>query len=203
MKHIKRFISKLSNITKIFDTLRWILEAGYVGERGIIKRYLSSIQGSILDLGCGTGIFANMFNHEKYIGVDLNEKYIESAKQRCPNYKFMVSDATSLPFDDQYFSDCMVSGVLHHIDDSNSLKIIKEISRVLMPFGNLIIWEDTKDFSRWNFLLNLIHSLDEGQFIRNNSHYRQLLESSFVIEKEFKMRSGLMEYVAFHCKKSE
>lgn len=201
MNIIKKITSQLSQNVLIFDILRWLLEGGYAGERTIIKKNFSMPRGRILDLGCGTGIFADMFNYENYVGVDLNEKYIERANKRYPNHCFILSDASSLPFDKEYFSDCIISGVLHHIDDSKSLQIIKEIARVLDPLGNLIIWEDTSDISKWNFLLSLIHALDEGKFIRKGFHYRQLLEDSFIVQKEYKMRSGLMEYIVFHCKK--
>lgn len=56
---------------------------------------------SLLDIGCGYGRFAPMF--ENYTGVDISPDLIEIAKSTYPSKKFVIADLRSLPFKDKEF----------------------------------------------------------------------------------------------------
>lgn len=50
---------------------------------------------SILDLGCGTGNFAQVLHDEgyrDYLGIDFSEACIQQAKEKIPEFEFMVAD---------------------------------------------------------------------------------------------------------------
>ena len=129
----------------------------------------------ILDLGCGNGRFFEIFKNKsvEYIGVDFSENLIAIAKERFPQAKFIVADALSLPFPDEFFDVVFSIAVLHHIP-SQSLRalFLSEIKRVLKKDGILIltVWdfEVKMRFSDKvkNFLLRLTGKLDRGDYFR-------------------------------------
>jgi len=51
---------------------------------------------SVLDLGCGSGQFADLLRDRgirEYRGVDFSQKRVEWASQHCPDFTFVVEDA--------------------------------------------------------------------------------------------------------------
>ncbi len=198
---MRYWVRRLAASPRLFDLLRWVLEGGYVKHRRLIRRSIGSQNQSVLDCGCGTGIYANCFAPEVYTGIDISQGYIKRCKQRCPRHQFHVMDATKLEFPDGSFSSAMISGVLHHLDDSQAHQVCKEVRRVLKPGGQLLIWEDIPTLSRWNWVGSVIHRLDLGEHIRLPHRYEEILAEHFTIQSRELLSSGVMDYLALICTK--
>jgi ubiquinone/menaquinone biosynthesis C-methylase UbiE len=96
----------------------------------------------VLDLGCGNGRLLKILQDKKieYIGVDSSRKLIEIAKEKHPNFQFLVADALSLPFLENSFDKVFSISVFHHIPSEElRLQFLKEIKRILKPKGILIL----------------------------------------------------------------
>ena len=96
----------------------------------------------VLDLGCGNGRLLEILQDKKieYIGVDSSRKLIEIAKEKHPNFQFLVADALSLPFLENSFDKVFSISVFHHIPSEElRLQFLKEIKRILKPKGILIL----------------------------------------------------------------
>jgi ubiquinone/menaquinone biosynthesis C-methylase UbiE len=97
----------------------------------------------ILEIGCGNGHGAYLLNQgspRSYIGLDVMEEQIEKARQRYPQYSFLVQDATDLgQFEEASKDVVIIFGVLHHIPEWR--KVIDEIQRVLKPGGSFFVEE--------------------------------------------------------------
>lgn len=50
-------------------------------------------EGSVLEIGCGRGRLAPLFNRSLYTGVDLCKSAIETARARNPGYRFIHTDS--------------------------------------------------------------------------------------------------------------
>lgn len=64
-----------------------------------LNQLLASIEDSdptILEVGCGTGIFAGLVQGFKYTGVDQSEKGLELARKRSPEKTFIQGDVRSM-----------------------------------------------------------------------------------------------------------
>jgi len=188
-------VRSLAGVPRLFDALRWMLEGGYRGHHGVIDRHLTSV-GRVLDLGCGTGIYASFFPPDSYVGADLNPAYIAAAAAKFPGHRFVVQDGTRTSFEDSEFDACMISGVLHHLDESQATQLLEEAARVVRPGGRVVVWEDIPA-SWWNALGHVIHRLDLGNHIRSPEGYRELLKPRFTIIESERMRSGAMDYQVF------
>ena len=196
---IKKIINNMAASPKLFIILRRILENNFKGQRKVIEEKFRGTAGEkILDIGCGTGEFSVLFNPASYTGVDIEPAYIAYAKN---NYKgiFMEGDATSMNFSNNSFDRVVIIGVLHHLSDEVSLRVLKEARRVLKPNGNMLVMEDVATPEDGK-LTGLLHKLDKGDYIREAEEYRALLESVFEVKDSFKISSGICPYQVFILK---
>ena len=103
----------------------------------------------LLEIGCSDGyslrIIQKYFSPKRLIGIDIDEKLLKDAKNWIEKKNFsevikiIRTDATNLPFKNNYFDGVFVFAVLHHIE--NWKKCLLEISRVLKPGGYFIFNE--------------------------------------------------------------
>lgn len=92
---------------------------------------------SILDLGCGTGTLTAQLSRlgKIAVGVDSSQSMISKAKEQFADITFMVCDALSLPFY-QEFDVVFSNAVFHWISDHNAL--LNSVYKALKPSGLLI-----------------------------------------------------------------
>ena len=105
--------------------------------------------GSVLDVGCGTGEIterlAAKYPRASFVGIDLEERHLDRARQRCASLgtrvRFQVGDALAMPFPDEQFDRVVCRHLLQAVPDAT--KVLKEIRRVLRPGGRAhLIAED-------------------------------------------------------------
>ncbi|NLJ50134.1 MAG: methyltransferase domain-containing protein [Candidatus Atribacteria bacterium] len=84
----------------------------------------------ILDIGTGSGVFAEAFYQHGFetVGIDANPAFIPLAKELTPQVQFMEGLAEALPFPDESF-DLVFMGLVFHETD-NRLKALQEAYRV-------------------------------------------------------------------------
>jgi ubiquinone/menaquinone biosynthesis C-methylase UbiE len=104
------------------------------------------VQGkSILDAGCGTGIFSIIFANkgaDQVTGIDISEGSLHTAqslkeKFGLKNAEFEKQDMLALPFPDRSFDIVWAWGTVHHTTDP--FKAIDELIRVLKPSGSILL----------------------------------------------------------------
>jgi len=108
-----------------------------------------------LDVGCGQGRFVvamGRLGADKAIGVDINEKGLESGRNRewfkeLRNVELMNSSAGDLPFLDKYFDYAICSGVLLLMPEP--LDGFKELVRVTKPGGRIFLSMYGKGGLKW------------------------------------------------------
>ena len=193
---INRVFNYLANTPIIFNILRNIVEFGFITPKKTIKAELNNINPGqrILDLGCGTGEFVQLFEDYDYHGIDNDLQYIEYAQRKYNSRKFYFMDASKMTFKDNYFNAVFIIGVLHHMDDELCGCIFKEIKRVIKKHGKIIIMENLNPESKTDFLGNLFRKLDNGNFIRTKEEYIKLLSNDFNINYTNSFRSGFIKY---------
>jgi ubiquinone/menaquinone biosynthesis C-methylase UbiE len=74
---------------------------------------------SILDVGTGTGIFAEAFadGSRRVEGIDPDPQLLEAARRQVPAARFREAAAENLPFADASFDLVFFGHVLHETDD--------------------------------------------------------------------------------------
>ena len=86
----------------------------------VIQHTLEGITiASVLDVGTGSGIFAEAFAAESIAvkGVDIREDMLQAARQFVPAGEFKVGNMGAIPFPDHSVDLVFMGHVLHEADD--------------------------------------------------------------------------------------
>ena len=125
-------------VASIYDTTRW---SGVPPE--IMKKLLNTMKEAlggcrtILDIGTGTGRFAEYFNDSGFNVVGIDVSLYMMAKAREKKLRDLVrADAHRLPFRDSTFDGAVMVHVLHLVRDW--VQVVGEVGRVT---GRVIVAE--------------------------------------------------------------
>lgn len=156
---LKKQIVKLYSqdfITKMYTILRLKLSPMIILEKHVPKN------GTILDLGCGSGIFANILclasEERNVLGIDLSSKRIETAKRiskENPRLEFMAGDVNSVFYGD--FGVITLIDLLHHMPFYEQDKLLSKVNDKLHEGGLLII----KDLEKWPYWKYFFHYIQD------------------------------------------
>jgi SAM-dependent methyltransferase len=193
---LAKIVERISDHPVLFIFCRSLLENDFKAIRTVIRRDLRVGHGlRTLDLGCGPGAFADLFNGDDYVGADLNARYIDHARRHRPG-TFLVSDARRVDLPDARFDQVLIFGLLHHLPDDDVRAVLSEARRLLVPGGRILAIEDIPAISRLNLVGHLIHSIENGEHIRPAEEYRRLYAEKAAIEREEVLQSGICDYYA-------
>jgi SAM-dependent methyltransferase len=189
-----KLVETISDHPVLFIFFRSLLENDFRAIRAVIRRDLRLGQGlRTLDLGCGPGAFADLFQGDDLVGADVNRRYIDHAR-RTRKGTFVVGDARKLDLPDRRFDQILIFGLLHHLSDEDTRAVLAECKRVLVPGGRILAIEDIPAVSRLNLLGHLLHSVENGEHIRPIEDYRRLYADYARIERDEVLRSGVCDY---------
>jgi len=84
----------------------------------VVSRWVAG--NSVLDLGCGVSLVANMIDSREYLGIDFSQEAIDASRRICenPNATFLtgsVFDEDLLP--DRMYDTVIAVELLEHLDD--------------------------------------------------------------------------------------
>lgn len=151
----------------------------------------------VLDVACGTGTLARAVQFEtglsgRVIGIDNNEKMLESARKKSSGIEWQLGDATALPFEKNQFDRVVCQFALMFI--VNRVGVIKEMLRVCKPDGLVVLatWGPLHHGGAFDVLINLVR-----QFL--GSHAATKLSSPWSLGKpgvmdSLLLTSGVNEY---------
>ena len=96
--------------------------------------------GSVLDVGTGTGLFAEAFAAAgaRVTGVDVNAGLLELARAHVPEGRFVEASAEALPFEDGSFDLVFLRHVLHEVDDPS--RALREAARTARARVVVVEW---------------------------------------------------------------
>lgn len=113
-------------------------------EQNLVMEFLTPLAGeTILDAGCGTGIFTFDFlaHGANVIGLDLSFPMIDKASRKCRSLSLpfspVVGDMTALPFRDESFDKAVSITALEFIEDG--IGAVDELFRVTRSGGIVVV----------------------------------------------------------------
>jgi len=169
------------NVYKVYDQIAdWFAANRPNGlmEQTYLDLMLShlSIEASILDLGCGTGMPILNYLLSKKVnvtGVDASKAMLDIAKVNFPDQEFILQDMRQLKLDKK-FDGIIAWHSFFHLSAADQPAMFRLFAANLKPNGILLFTSGTKFGESWgmNGGENLFHaSLD-------TSTYKQLLEEN-------------------------
>lgn len=96
----------------------------------------------VLDFGCGNGRLAKFLENKKinYFGVDVSQNLVNIAKKKYPEKIFSkINRQDSLSFNDIFFNKIFAIAVFHHFPPEAAFFWVKELKRVLVRGGTIVI----------------------------------------------------------------
>jgi ubiquinone/menaquinone biosynthesis C-methylase UbiE len=113
-------------------------------------KILGNVKGKkILDIGCGTGIYAKILSRKgaRVCGIDISEEMIKIAKKENPKIEFKIGDIEKLPYKNKEFDIILAALVLEYLPSWD--RSLKEVRRVLKKNGIFV-------FSMGNPVINAL-----------------------------------------------
>jgi SAM-dependent methyltransferase len=135
----------------------------------------------VLDIGCGPAdILSRLPADIDYVGFDLEQRYIEAARQRYGGRaSFFVRAVRPDAVHDLGTFDVVIAlGVLHHLDDSEADTVFASAAKVLRRGGRLVTL-DGAWVKGQNPVARLMLRLDRGRHIRTPEAYLAIARRYF------------------------
>jgi trans-aconitate methyltransferase len=131
----------------------------------------------VLDVGCGPGTSTAYFSGSDYLGIDINDRYIRSARQRHQR-EFLVADVRSYVADpEDRFDFVLANSFLHHLNTEDVLGILSHMRSLLTCDGTIhaleLVMPKDKSIAR------LLAQWDRGKFARSEDEWQSIFCSVF------------------------
>lgn len=197
---------KYSAYQKLFTYLRWNICPFREMEK------LLPSHGTILDVGCGTGIFTNFLAltsaTRDIIGIDISETKINIASLTIGNRKninFIKNNINNIDLDK--INGVVMSDFLHHLDIANQNKILNNIFIKLNNSGTLLIKEINVDDGFRYFVSSLsdkiLYPKNDCFFIRKSKLIDSLTNLGFNVRTFKALKHLPLSTNLYICKKTD
>lgn len=131
----------------------------------------------VLDVGCGPGTNAHHFAGVDYLGIDVNERYVEYARRHHAR-EFAVADATEFTVGPgEHFDFVLINSFLHHIPDDAVKRLLGHLSSVLSGDGHIHVMD--LELPERPSTGRLLARMDRGEHPRPLREWRRLFTESF------------------------
>lgn len=94
-------------------------------------------QGSLLDVGCGTGELARDVDPSRYLGMDRDAESIAIAREKFPAHRFLTLDEFNSAPNQMQFDRIVGLAVIEHVDDPQQW--LGWLRSLLKPVGRVIL----------------------------------------------------------------
>ena len=184
-----------NNFTKYFTPMN-IVPVTTKNWSEIINKFFKK-KDFVLDYGCGVGFFCKLFNHKKYIGIDINKNFIINAQKINKDYKFYNFDQNNIKKYKKDINAILINNVIHHLSDKQVRDSFNYIRKNSKKKSKILIIEPlypTNFFSLQFFL----KALDIGNYIRTKTEYLKILKKEVDMKESYKRKFGIGTAIIFH-----
>jgi demethylmenaquinone methyltransferase/2-methoxy-6-polyprenyl-1,4-benzoquinol methylase len=130
---------------------------------------------TILDVGCGTGLYIkNLIDLKKIsrniIGIDISKQMLDKSVRRCKSYEdayFIRGDAHNLPFRKDSFDKVFAFTVIQNL--SNPIDALREFIRVAKDSSSIVVTTHKKTCTEKKFVEMIEKTYLNCQIIENKT----------------------------------
>ena len=173
-----------------------------------IEQYVPG-SGIILDLGCGSGIFASILflgsNHRAIKGVDVSARRIRTANLIAsgnPNLEFAEGDVSSFPL--ERCDAVTIIDLLHHMEFSKQELLLQKIYDGV-PEEALVLIKDLEKAPWWKYAF---HYAQDSLSYRSRLYFRSAAEMQSVLRRigfdveTISLAAGYLHpHILYRCRK--
>tara|TARA_B110000027_G_scaffold105875_1_gene112412 strand:+ start:1495 stop:2154 length:660 start_codon:yes stop_codon:yes gene_type:complete len=133
----------------------------------------------ILDVGCAKGFmlfdFYKLNSNFDLHGIDISKYAIDNSVSEVKN-KLQVSNATKLPYEDNFFDLVISINTIHNLERTECATALKEISRVSKKNAFITVDayrndEEKKRMDDWNLTAKTIMPVDDWIIFFEQNNY--------------------------------
>lgn len=154
---------------------------GVTARKRFVDEYVKPFSGAkVLDAGCGTGLLLDYLPRDvDYVGFDLNPEYIDHAKRRHgARGRFICARVGELKAADGELDLVVALALLHHLDDDDAARLLRDAARMLRP-GGAFVSIDAVFHPGQGFVSRALALADRGASVRTPEAYRRLIGQHF------------------------
>ena len=140
------------NTIKFNPPLWFIIHPFYFARRNLynhIKMNSKFISGKVLDVGCGSKPYQNLFDYKEYLGLEI----VGNKNKSKADFFY---EGIIFPFEDNTFDSIFCSQVFEHVFEPELF--LREINRVSKPNANIFmtmpfVWDEHEqpiDYARYS-----------------------------------------------------
>lgn len=124
-----------------------LLEDDLRAVRAFIGRTLGP-EGRTLDLGCGPGLFADLFAGGDYVGIDPRAPFVDYARRQRPG-AFLCEELAPVALPAGRFDQALAFDALGPRSEAAGRTILAELRRLLVPGGGPCSSSGRMPLSAW------------------------------------------------------
>lgn len=186
-------IRRVLSIPQIYELSQNIMGANYIRSE-LVRDYIKPFFNCrILDIGCGPARILDYLPDCHYYGFDLSSAYIDDAILRYGDRgNFQSSLVEKATIEHLGLFDIVIAlGVLHHLDDDQSLTLL-QLAMSGLRAGGRFITIDPVFAEGQNIVSRFLVSKDRGLNVRTLQKYYELANSVFFdVQAEVKHRAWI------------
>ncbi|MBS1773717.1 MAG: methyltransferase domain-containing protein [Bacteroidetes bacterium] len=107
----------------------------------------------VLDVGCGTGHFADFIAQKGFdvVGLEPAKNMISIARELFPKITFVEGISAKIPYPDNSFDYILAIEVFRYLDKADNEASFKEFHRVLKPGGKILVTQVSRNASDYYY----------------------------------------------------
>lgn len=157
-----------------------------------IRLFVPPRGGTVLDIGCGTGIHLEMYQRFgcRLYGIDTSPAMLDLAKARLgQGADLRLADATEMPFPAAFFDLAICMLALHEMDKEDRFAVMREIKRVIKRDGRILLIDFHTGRPRplkgwWSKIIILVSEVAAGRrHFRNYRHFMSIGGLPYLVEQ--------------------
>ncbi len=184
--------------TSVYDTIGRTYDATRKADPHIVSTLIKYLrpqkQGYYLDLGCGSGNYAQALHEKGYrvCGVDISTEMLEKAKKKYPKIEWVQGDAKKLPFSNPTFDGTIAILSAHHIIYIE--QAFQEVYRVMKPGRFILFTPLTEQKKKYLLMKNFpqllirsiesMFSLDRLEPALQNAGFKNIQTETYYVTNE-------------------
>ncbi|HUJ20117.1 MAG TPA: class I SAM-dependent methyltransferase [Bryobacteraceae bacterium] len=183
---LTRILHTIASNPAVYDRLQQL--AGCKKSLARLRPYLANAVGTVLDLGAGTGNYANIVAAPaRYIWLDNDTRKLRGFRSKFPKALAILGDATSIPLKPKSVDLALCIAMSHHLADKEIGLLFHELAQVCRT--RLIFLDPVQQPT--SRISNILWKYDRGSYPRSASALRSMIGQYFDIEQE-------EEYTIYH-----
>ena len=150
-----------------------LAEADLGAVRDLVRGSLRP-EARTLDIGCGPGLFADLFAAGDYVGVDPRPRFVDHARRHRPG-SFICDELAGVGLPDARFEQALGLDVIGPRSDAAARAIAMELKRLLAPAGRVLLVERAKGIERVVRLASALGRIERRDLVRSGWRQRVAL----------------------------